>query len=336
MLPHAARWVLITGASALSILAQSSAPGVIVGAGYTVPTPLKVAPGQIITVFASGVGSTLTKPVLAGPGNLPTSLAGINVTIRQGTDTPAPILQVSPVNTCGSGCGVITAITIQVPYALIATCVPTHMVCPASPAIIVASELFVSENGVAGTLSALSALPDQVHVLTICDTVRPGMGIPPGFSGLPCQPVVTHADGTLVSNISPASVGEELVAYAVGLGATTPAVPTGQAAAQPTPTVEAFLLDFNFHPNALPAQPLPIQTIASLTPPPAPLFTGLTPGYPGLYQVNFVVPPLPSGTLPCASGISPLPQVASTNLTVSLGGSSSFDGAGICVALGTE
>jgi uncharacterized protein (TIGR03437 family) len=57
---------------------------------------------------------------------------------------------------------------------------------------------------------------------------------------------VTHANGLLVSNTNPASVGEELVAYAVGLGATNPPLPTGQPATQPTATAATFRLAFNF------------------------------------------------------------------------------------------
>ena len=324
MTQSATWYVLIAAVTALSAWGQSASPNTIVGAGYLSPTSLKVAPGQVITVFAAGVGSTLTQPVFAGAGNLPTSLAGISVTIRQGTDIPAPILAVSPVATCGASCGVITAITIQIPYGLSTFfCLPDN----ACPTYLVATEFFVTENGVAGTLSVLNPQPDQVHILTVCDTVLPG-GL--GYStvgGLPCQPIVTHTNGTLVSNIAPAAVGEELVAYAVGLGATNPAVPSGQPAAQPAPTVESFTLDFNFHPNALAAKPLSSQAI--------PLFTGLTPGYPGLYQINFIVPQLQSGALPCATGAGPAPaSLVSTNLTVSVGGYTSFDGAGICVSVG--
>jgi uncharacterized protein (TIGR03437 family) len=331
MIQSATRYMLMAAAGALSALGQGASPSTIVGAGYISPTSLQVAPGQVITVFAAGVGGTLTQPVFAGAGKLPTSLAGISVTIRQGTDIPAPILEVNPVTTCGTGCGVITAITIQIPYGLLTFfCLPDN----ACPAILVATELFVTENGVAGTLSALTPLPDQVHILTVCDTVLPGgSGVSP-VGGLPCQPEVTHTNGTLVSNTNPATVGEELVAYAVGLGATNPAVPSGQPAAQPVPTVESFTLDFNFHPNALAAKPLSSQSTAGLTPPPIPLFTGLTPGYPGLYQINFIVPPLQSGALPCASGVAPPPAgLVATNLTVSVGGSTSFDGAAICVSL---
>ncbi len=333
MLQPATRFAVLVLATACAAVGQSANLNTIVGAGYASPTSLQVAPGQVLTIYAAGVGSNLTQPVYAGAGTWPTTLAGISVTILQGTDMLAPILAVSPVATCPN-CGVITAITVQIPYTLTSFYCPPDIACPA---ILVLTELFVSENGVAGTAVNLTAMLDQVHIVTVCDSILPGgQGLLPG--SLPCQPEVTHANGQLVSNSNPATVGEELVAYAVGLGATNPVVPAGQAAAQPTPTTGTFLLDFNYHADALASKPVVIGTV------PTPLFTGLTPGFPGLYQINFVVPPAPAGAPPCltgaasqaGAGLASSPRQAileTTNLTVSVGGSTSFDGAAICVTL---
>jgi len=186
--------------------------------------------------------------------------------------------------------------------------------------------LFVSENGNAGALIDVTPVPQQIHILTACDSIFPGASGYRGFIGLPCQPYVTHADGSLVTAKAPAQVGEELVAYAVGLGATSPAVATGQSAAAPAPITQPVALDFNYRLNALATEPQ--------MPGIAPAFAGLTTGFPSLYQVNFTVPPppVPGQFVPgCSETASP--GTVASNLTVSLGGLASFDGAGICIAV---
>ena len=79
---------------------------------------------------------------------------------------------------------------------------------------------------------------------------------------------------------------------------------------------------FDYLPNASPQNPGD-----SILPSAVPAFAGLTPGFVGLYQINFVVPPPPPGTLPCLS----LDGRVTSNLTVSIGAGLSFDGANICV-----
>jgi uncharacterized protein (TIGR03437 family) len=300
--------------AAMALYGQGANRSTVFGAGYLVPGPISLAPGQVITLFAIGVGSTLTQPVFAGTGRLPTSLAGISVTIAQQTNLPAPILVVSPAPRCPD-CPVITAITIQVPYELYQ---PPGGLDNTGQAVVV----FVTENGVAGNWTIVLPASDQIHILRAHDTVFGG-SVPTNDAG-PWE--LTHADGTLVSKANPARVGEQLVAYALGLGVTNPAVPTGQPATQPTPTAATFRLGFDFRAGAAPSAP-PSSAVA------APLFTGLTPGYPGLYQINFVVPPVPAGVPPCALGQGPASSLVSSNLTVNIGGSSSFDGAEICVSL---
>jgi uncharacterized protein (TIGR03437 family) len=81
------------------------------------------------------------------------------------------------------------------------------------------------------------------------------------------------ADFSLVSSSHPAKPGEYLVMYLVGMGATDPAVASG---------------------TQTPASPLakvtnqPTVTVASQ--PASVAFAGLTPGFVGLYQINFQVP----------------------------------------------
>ena len=283
---------------------QNLSANPVTGLGYLYPS-VTVAPGQLITVFLAGNAQ----------GDISATVQGLS----------APVLEVRPGTGCASAslCSGLTAITIQIPYELNSGCGFLSPVCN----LVVLTQLIVTVSGVAGAPVDLMPLPDQVHILTACDTVVPGGGGTAPVGGLPCAPLVTHADGSLVMAGSPAQGGEELVAYAVGLGLTTPAVKTGQAPSTATPTSETFYLDFNFRPNALATQPMQPAVGCCVPRPtvPVPLYAGLSPGYAGLYQVNFVVPPPPAGVASCAGTVQ-------SNLTVSVGGLTSFDGAGICVA----
>lgn len=301
----------------------------VVGAGYISQAPLYLAPGQVVTVFVAGIGKSLTQAVRTPDSTWSTSLAGISVALLQGDRIPAPILEVRPIPGCSPPfgfqipCGSVTAVTVQIPYSLIPLC--PLCLRPIGPA----PELVVAENGQDGAAIGIIPLADKVHVLTSCDILlQPdSTGVDPAgtnTSGLPCPPMVIHGDGKLVSAANPANSGEELAAYAVGLGVTNPASLEGQPAPAPIHTVQEFLINHNFHVNTLPAKPAPESSTA--------LFTGLTPQYPGLYQINFVVPPVPQGTKSCdAAGGFPGANAIQSNLTVSIGGAFSFDGAGICV-----
>lgn len=296
----------------------------IVSAGYEAPAAITVAPGQVITFLVAGIGSSLTGPVRASTPVLPTSLAGISVTLRQGADTPVPLFEVRPLSSCSTAgvanpCVPLTEVTAQMPFEISLPC----LACTNTLAI--NTQVVVSENGTSGIPVSVRAVPDDIHILTACDILISG-GATPSSSGLPCAPMVTHADGSLVSASNPAKGGETLVAYAFGLGQTDPIALTGTPALAPLKTVGQFILDFNLHPNALPSKTGPI------TPPPfaasifqpTPIFSGLVRGFVGLYQINFAIPQIPEGTPTCGT-------YAQSNLTVSMGSVSSFDGAGICV-----
>jgi uncharacterized protein (TIGR03437 family) len=307
---------------------------VIGGAGYASPVPLPAAPGQVITLFVEGVNTQLTGPVRGSGSSLPTMLAGVSVTYHQASDHPAAMIEVQPISSCAGGppvtgttCGTILAVTVQLPFEMLTPC----PLCERAIADF-ATYISVSVNGVSSAVYAVQPFSDQVHFLTSCDIVAGATGMP--GSTAPCAPLVTHADGSMVSAASPAKAGEQLVAYALGLGPTNPPLTDGQAPSQAVPTATTFAMDFNYRANALATKPpAPTRWYEPVTP----VFTGATPGFVGLYQVNFIVPPAPANLPACAGigTIGPYANVVQSNLTVSVGSNFSFDGAGICVAAGS-
>ena len=86
--------------------------------------------------------------------------------------------------------------------------------------------------------------------------------------------VVDANTGLEVMAASAAHVGDTLVIYCNGLGATNPAVPTGT----PAPSVEPFARTTNEVTVSIGGVNAPVN------------FAGLAPGFPDLYQVNAVVP----------------------------------------------
>ena len=144
----------------------------------------------------------------------------------------------------------------------------------------------INQGGQPPAVIELNPLADEVHVLTACD-VALGAAPQPNYTGLPCAPLVTHIDGTLVSASSPANVGETLTAWVFGLGQTNPPASTGEQGIIGAPAAETFNLDFNYSVNALATKPVQTSPDRILI---HPLYAGLAPGYVGLYQVNFTVP----------------------------------------------
>jgi uncharacterized protein (TIGR03437 family) len=291
---------------------------VIGGAGYTSPVPVSVAPGQVITLFVQGADNPLN--------------AGISVNYRQGTDRPATILEVRPISSClgiplpaGSTCGTILAVTVQLPFEMLT-------LCPLCGRLDIPASISVSVGGETASVLSVQPLNDQVHILTACDVM---LSNPPSrpTSALPCPPMVAHEDGNLVTAANPATSGEKVIAYAVGLGQTDPPLADGQVATENAATQTIFAIDFNYRPNALATKPLGPSFIGPQRRYPTPLFTGAAAGYFGLYQITFIVPPTPDGLSRCAVGAGvPYSNVIRSNLTVSIGSSFSYDGAGFCVA----
>lgn len=290
--------------AAIMTVAGLSGQSSVIGAGYSVPYPIKVAPGQLVTFFASGVGASLTSRAAATALPLPNSLAGISVTIDELSNPPlhnekVPVLAVAPM-------GGTTAVTVQIPFGLRTSSFLSPLIPP--PAT-----LTIYENNIAAVTIDIAPTPDQIHIATTCDA-----NLTTPVPGALCRPVVAHVDGSLVTPDSPAHTGDLLVMYAFGLGATNPGMAAGDAATSPQPTASTVTMSSEAAITVLPSQRQPFS----------PIFAGLTVGFSGLYQINFRAPAPPAPFAPgdCTTFNSPNGNVA---ITVRGG---SADTAAVCIA----
>ncbi len=290
------------------------------------PGPIVVAPGQILTLYVAGIKASFASPVVAASLPLPVSLSGISVTIRSPSQSyEAPMFSVATMDPCastqtgGAGCPV-TAITIQAPYEISS---------PNGTTVFPPLDLSIAEDGVSGPSYPLNAQADNIHILTTCDAVVSLSASPSGG----CTPLVVHARGALVTPNSPLEPGETVSIYATGLGSTYPIIASG--APSPTPPAPASAIAGGVYGINLGPSPS-FQRCESCFPPPNigdASFVGLAPGYVGLYQINFPIPPVPLGTSYCGvvAGLAVL-----SNFTITINGFDSFDGAGLCVDTGSH
>ena len=123
------------------------------------------------------------------------------------------------------------------------------------------------------------------------------------------EPLVLHANFTLVSNSAPAKPGETLVLYLSGLGAVSPAVASGKAAGDGSAAAPLNLVTDD------------VTVMVDGTPAKVD-YKGLAPYWVGLYQVNFDVP---SDTVP-----------GNVELTIQAGGHSSADGVAFAMTMAMD
>jgi len=123
----------------------------------------------------------------------------------------------------------------------------------------------VNNNGTKSNTVIVPVAKTSPGIFTV-----PSAGIGPG--------AVLHADFSLVSAAKPARVGETILIFLTGLGAVTPSVSDGAPPNILTDTTAAINVYF----GGISARPV---------------YKGLSPQFPGLYQVNVVVPAgTPTGT----------------------------------------
>ena len=151
--------------------------------------------------------------------------------------------------------------------------VPLYYVSPGQVNLQLPLELSTNQkHSVLAFFNSIPAIPDSITIAPATPAILVSGG----------AAIAQRADGSFFSSAALAKPGDPVVFYLIGMGATNPAVPTGQAS---------------------PGSPLSNVTLApvvtlngeSVTP----FFTGLTPGFVGLYQMNIIVPSdAQSGALP--------------------------------------
>lgn len=161
-----------------------------------------------------------------------------------------------------------------VPFELAGVCVfvggvqaPIYYVSPTQINFLVPIELlsgdqdfFTSRDG-----------QDGPHVTITLQDAAPGLY--PWGAGMIAS---THADGSIITKAHPAHAGETVVVYGTGLGKTDPESPTGVISLLAAPIRLLSQLSVLVEGTALDNQSIH--------------YAGITPGIPGLYQVNLVLP----------------------------------------------
>jgi hypothetical protein len=302
--------------------AYSQGGGAIAKLGYSEPERVIVAPGQVVTIFATGFSDRVSAPVLADGRQAVTSLGGVSavLSINGGIPAKLPVLALRSVSPCirpDPDCATYTAVTVQLPYDI-----PVNRPYTGA-AKWYAGMLSVSDNGAITTGIVVNPVPDSIHVLSGCDVAA--------LDGSTCIPtgVVRHSDGARrVTNENPARPGEEVTVYAFGAGATSPPVAPGQATPEGTYSArQTFRLLFDFRPNAGAS---PCREAVDCGPS-TQANASLVPGSVGLYAIRVKVPPVPAQLVSCDSA-APGVSVISSNLTITVVGATSYDAAPICVS----
>ncbi len=280
--------VLLNGAATVS----AQTPSQIVSAGYSIPEPGFVgARGGVVTLFVKGLNVPDARAAIVP---LPTVLSGVSVKVTSqipGYPDTLPIFSIITYDSCAGNISTpcsLTHITVELPTE--PTCVamgfPNPCFNPNGNIL-----LTVVVGGNAGQSFPVTVEGSQPHIVNACDTIF-------GQIGGICYSLVTHADGTFVGdagypNGRDARPGETITFYAVGLGATNPIVPTGQASVASAPATipgNALPLVISYQLNLPAASPAPPVVWAPIGRWIYPAYVGLVPGYVGLYQVNVTLP----------------------------------------------
>src|SRR5258706_1154169 len=113
--------VLILGLIGQTVQAQNGIT--LVRTGYDDPTVIRIAPGQVVTLYAAGLKTIVPGIQRATTVPLPITLSGISVTLQQSDPASSkliPLLSIEQFNRCdnlapSTDC-LMTAVTVQIPF----------------------------------------------------------------------------------------------------------------------------------------------------------------------------------------------------------------------------
>ncbi|MBV8819075.1 MAG: hypothetical protein JO022_12010 [Acidobacteriaceae bacterium] len=151
------------------------------------------------------------------------------------------------------------------------TAAPIYQISPTKLVVIVPWELDPTSVGYA-QFQVTNSSGTSNTVTMFVDSSAPGV-FTVGQNGIG-DGAVLHANGSVVSSSNPAKVGETISVYTTGLGAVSPSVSDG-APAPANGTLTTASDSFTIYVDGT-------QATTS--------FSGLAPGFVGLYQINFTVP----------------------------------------------
>ena len=239
------------------------------------------------TAFVTGSGYVAPPAIYVAPGQVTTfyagglSQTGVSATLSVGDlSQTVPVLSVKPVDSS------TLAITVLIPFSLV----------PGTASVTIQ---FAGSDGTMTAPVSLNVAPILPHIITTCDTLYP-------TPTSPCELAITHQDGSLVTNSAPATGGEILSIWAVGLGVPSTGIPV--AGSGPI-AMDDIILNTGFLVTS--AQ----GTLFSSSQTPY-LYAGLTSPAGGLYQINFAVPQPPAGLVSCATSSQLFSMSGNLNVSV--------------------
>jgi hypothetical protein len=310
------------------VAAASHAQTPTLRAGYAIPTLPRYAPGQIISLFATGLKAPLNTVATTLP--LPTTLEGVTVTAVEtrtgGFSGDLPILGVTNSQFYGAisvEARDITAVTVQMPALSI--CLPDQFPNPCwyQPRIIAT----VKQNGAVLGASEFIQVPEDLRILNACDTITsPFLSADVKFTQMlaNCYPVIAHADGKIATGDNPARPGETLVILTTGAGLWR--TPLGWPAPGESPPYDrqAFRVSFDFRPDVF-GDLIGGRSTDSIGGSALPEYAGSAPGMVGIDQINVRLPDtFPPETRRCAG-------LADTNVGILIAKGHTVTTARVCV-----